>query len=87
MNLDDVTKKVREDDGCVAELVNELCEDAQTQKLNQGQRVYVNHGIWAGSFGIFEGEANNGYVNIRLENGGMFQLPHVFVTAAEELTA
>ena len=94
--LDEMTKVVREDGAQVTALVDELCEevvvsgkagDVNTQKISKGETVNVNHGIWAGSRGVYEGEANMGYVNVRLENGGVLQLPAQFVTRAGKLTA
>jgi len=85
MNLDFAAKKVREG-ARVDELVSLLCEDA-VAPLKNGEVVNVNHGIWAGSRGTYVGEANAGYVRIKLDNGGEFQLPSIFVTPSEKLTA
>jgi len=85
MNLDVATKLVQEDEGNAATLVNDLCEDAQLEQLKKGQDVMVMHGILAGSRAKFEGVANNGYVSVRTENGGVTQVPHGFVRAAEPL--
>ena len=85
MNLDVATKLVREDPKRVPQLVNDLCEDGFVQKLTKGQDVIIQHGIMRGTRGKYEGDANNGYVRVRSDGMGIWEVPHIFVFPAEPI--
>jgi hypothetical protein len=78
MKVQEAIAAIQKDPTSIDRVMDSLTEEIVFKK---GQKVHVNHGIWAGNDATVVGEATNGYVNIKSADGSEMPLPSIFLVA------